>query len=166
MARNREDGTDTDTMTAGPVFEAPPTVTRSHDKDGKWEPILAPLRDYPGQWARVTPEPTTKANATVNFLKSGNAKGVDGNFDFVSRTTGETVTGDDGKEQSLGHVYAIYLTDEQRAEKDEYARVTSERRRQIKQAKDALGEGATDEQKQEAVKALDLPELPTRSYMP
>jgi len=164
MARNRSDveGTDTDTMTAGPVFEAPPTVTRSHDKDGKWEPILAPLREYPGQWARVTPEPTAKANATANFLKSGNAKGVDGNFDFVSRATGES----DDEGNSLGHVYAIYLDENQRQEKDEYARVTSERRRQIKQAKDALGEDATDEQKQEAVKALDLPELPTRSYMP
>lgn len=153
MARN------VDVHEAEVVPMAPPKVTRSSERDGKWDARLAPLRDNPGLWFRVA-DHERSSNATTSFLKSGNAKGVDGNFDFVSRTTDEVITDDEGNpvtdkngvEQHYGEVYGIYLTPEQRAEKDEYELVTSERRAAIKADPD--------------VDRSTLPKLPKRSYMP
>lgn len=149
------------------VFEDPPTVSRTHDRDGKWDGKLGPLRENPGRWGNLTPgEPVENPNATANYLKSGRAKGVsEAEFDFVSRTTGKT-TSEKGKEVSLGHVYGIYLTPDQSAEKAEYDRISSERRLAIKAAKEALGKDASDEAKTGAVDGLKLTPLNKRSYLP
>lgn len=143
---------------SGLVFEAPPTVTRSHEKSGKYEALLAQLRENADKWARLTPEPVENPNSLTAYLKSGRAKGVNDRFDFVSRTT--------EAEDDKGHVYAIFLGDENYEVKRSYDEISTQRRKAIKEAKSALPDDATDEQKDEAVKALDLPKLPERTYMP
>lgn len=166
--RNREDVVDEATETEAPAitFEAPPTVTRSSGRDGVWDAKLQPLRDNAGQWANVTPSGVENPNSVANFLSSGKAKGVaETDFDFVSRTS-DKVTNDKGKEVGFGHVYGIYLTDEQKEEKAEYDRISTVRRQAIKEAKSGLPDDASDEQKAETVKALELPELPRKSYLP
>lgn len=157
MARNRENTVEaeTDEGTTQLVFEAPPTISRSQEKNGKWEQTLAPLREHPDQWVRVTPEPTENPNSLANFLKSGKAKGVDERFDFVSRTT-DTQETEDGKTKTLGHVYAIFLSDENLAVKQEYERIGKERREAIRQAKEQGVE----------LDRSTLPDLPERPYMP
>ena len=122
-----------------------PKIERSVES-GVWVKRLAVLREHPGQWARVY-GPTNSPHALVNNLRSGNAAGINPDeFQFAGRTisTGNTVTQpvqgdpDDGEPvdedgnllddegnivteevpEKDGYVYAKFLTDEERAERD------------------------------------------------
>lgn len=122
-----------------------PKIERSVES-GVWVKRLSILRENPGRWAKVY-GPTNSPHALVNNLRSGNAAGVNPDeFTFAGRThsTGNTVEqpvkgdpaegeevdedgnllDDDGNvvteevPEKEGYVYAMFLTPEQRAERD------------------------------------------------
>lgn len=136
----------TDTAETGIEFvDELPKIERSVES-GVWVERLKPLRDNPGRWAKVY-GPTNSPHALVNNLRSGSAAGINADeFQFAGRTisTGRTVTepvkgdpedGDPVNEEGHlldedgnvvtedvpekhGFVYAKFLTDEERAERD------------------------------------------------
>lgn len=88
------------------VFEEPPKIERTHDSEGVWVKRLEPLKEHPGKWARVY-GPLKNPAPVVTNLNSGKAKGINpGEWHFAGR-----------KVDGQGYLFAIYLTDEQRAEK-------------------------------------------------
>lgn len=121
-----------------------PKIERSVES-GVWVERLKPLRERPGQWARVY-GPTNSPHALVNNLRSGNAAGIKADeYQFAGRTisTGRTVSqpvpGDPAEDEvnedghlldedgnvvteevaeKEGYVFAKFLTDEERAERD------------------------------------------------
>ena len=69
-------------MAADLTYETPPKDRRGA-KGGKWADLLAPLRERPGDWARI---PGEHVNAVVTQIKRGTYKGISaGEFDATSR---------------------------------------------------------------------------------
>lgn len=134
----------TDTAVEIEFLDELPKIERSVES-GVWVSRLAPLRDNPGRWAKVY-GPTNSPHALVNNLRSGSAAGINPDeFQFAGRmiSTGNTVTQpvkgdpetDDVNEdghvvdedgnvvleevaEKEGYVYAKFLTDAERAERD------------------------------------------------
>lgn len=109
-----------------------PKATRNVTS-GVWVERLAPLRERPDQWAKVF-GPTNSPHAIVSNLKNGGAAGiVPDDFEFAGRNlpTGnmvtEAVTDEDGNEtgetrevpEVEGYVYARFLSEQGKAERDQ-----------------------------------------------
>lgn len=71
------------------VWEAPPNAGRSHrERTGEMAERLAPLRDRPGEWAKV-PNPTegpNAANHAAQAIRGGEYQGIMvGEFEATTR---------------------------------------------------------------------------------
>lgn len=96
-----------------------PKIHRQVD-GGVWVDRLAPLRERPGSWAKVY-GPTKNPHALVNNLRSGSAAGIDPDeFGFSGRMlpAPDDVDEDKVEDGKTGYVFAKFLTDEERAERD------------------------------------------------
>lgn len=82
------------------VWEEPPVTTSGGNRPLEWPARLAPLRERPGQWARVSKHLNgPAASSTANDLRKGRRPGVDpAEFEF----TGRTIDGE-------GYVYARFI---------------------------------------------------------
>lgn len=104
--------------------EGLPTIQREGRESGVWVERLDPVKGRPGTWAKVY-GPVNNPHPVVNNLRRGNAAGIDpSEWDFAGRTfpvtdeDGNVKVDEDGEEIRQGFVYAMFLTDEQRAERD------------------------------------------------
>lgn len=80
------------------IFEEPPMAERGRAATGKWGRILGPLRENPGQWARL---PGDYAATMASEIKRGRPAGIEpGEFDATCRKI---------KRSSRYHVWVRYV---------------------------------------------------------
>ena len=81
------------------VFEDLPPRGKRGRKGGVWVQRLAPLMDYPGDWARIASGPYRNMVRRAWLLNKRKLKMPEGEWEFASRKA----------EEGVGHLYARYI---------------------------------------------------------
>lgn len=68
------------------TWEQPPIINRGRGAEPKYAPILATLKDRPGEWARLAVPGVKDIAPLVTNINQGNLKGIEkGEYEATSR---------------------------------------------------------------------------------